>query len=194
MLPNAFALTADYVPRARRAALLTMMYSSTAMGALIAGLVAPSIIEHLGWRGTFYVGGALPWLAGTVLLFTAPESIKFLLSRRSDPAIPRILARLAPGVAPEAVYVRAAPQAHAGSVGDLFGIRYRRQTLLLWLGFLMNSFSLYLIVSWLPTLLIAAGWSPDQALRGASINHLGGILGGLSLGWLMDKFGQNARS
>ena len=190
-LPNAFALTADYVPRARRAGLLTMMYCNTATGALLAGLCAPYIIRHFGWQGAFYVGGVLPLLACGLLLATTPESIKFLLGRRpGDPSIRRILARIAPEVAPDTIYFRAPPRIQAGSIRDLFESRYRRQTLLLWISYVMNSFVLYLIVSWLPTLLTGSGWASDQALRAASVNSLGGIIGGLSLGWLMDRFGQ----
>jgi MFS transporter, AAHS family, 4-hydroxybenzoate transporter len=59
----------------------------------------------------------------------------------------------------------------------------------LWLGFAMNSFVLYLLVSWLPTLLTGVGWLPAQAIRAMAFNQLGGILGGLSLAWLMDRFG-----
>ncbi len=53
----------------------------------------------------------------------------------------------------------------------------------------MNSFILYLLVSWLPTLLTGAGWLPAQAIRAMAFNQLGGIVGGLSLAWLMDRFG-----
>jgi AAHS family 4-hydroxybenzoate transporter-like MFS transporter len=77
----------------------------------------------------------------------------------------------------------------AGSVRDLFRRPYRAPTLLLWLGFAMNSFNLYLLVSWLQTLLTGAGWLPAQAGRAMAFNQLGGIVGGLSLGWLMDRFG-----
>jgi AAHS family 4-hydroxybenzoate transporter-like MFS transporter len=124
------------------------------------------------------------------LLATGPESIKFLLNRRpGSHAIAVILRQIAPGVDVDRVYLRPAAQALAGSVRDLFQRPYRAPTLLLWLGFAMNSFNLYLLVSWLPTLLTGAGWLPAQAGRAMAFNQLGGILGGLSLGWLMDRYG-----
>lgn len=189
-LANAYVLTADFMPRRRRSTLITLSYCNTATGALVAGLVAPTVIAHYGWPATFVIGGALPLALSAALIVTGPESIKFLLHRQpGSPAIARILRRIAPGVAPEAVYLTPPAQLLAGSVRDLFRRPYRASTLLLWLGYGMNSFTLYLLVSWLPTLLTGAGWLPALAIRAMAFNQLGGVLGGLSLAWLMDRFG-----
>jgi MFS transporter, AAHS family, 4-hydroxybenzoate transporter len=96
---------------------------------------------------------------------------------------------VAPDVAPGAVYARPPPVAAVGTVRDLLTPLYRRRTLWLWLGFAMNAFILYLVVSWLPTLLVGAGWTRTQALQAVAFNQVGGILGGLSLAWLMDRLG-----
>jgi MFS transporter, AAHS family, 4-hydroxybenzoate transporter len=189
-LANAYSLTADFMPRRRRASLITLAYCNTATGALAAGLVVPTVIARYGWPATFVIGGALPAALSIALLTTGPESVKFLLHRRPGSlAIARILRNIAPAVAADTVYLRPAAQALAGSVRDLFKPLYRAPTLLLWLGFAMNSFILYLLVSWLPTLLTGVGWLPAQAIRAMAFNQLGGILGGLSLAWLMDRFG-----
>jgi AAHS family 4-hydroxybenzoate transporter-like MFS transporter len=189
-LANAYVLTADFMPRRRRATLITLSYCNTATGALVAGLVAPTVIAHYGWPATFVIGGALPLALSATLLATGPESIKFLLNRQpGHRATARILRSIAPGVAPESVYLKPPAQVLAGAVGDLFTRPYRASTLLLWLGFGMNSFNLYLLVSWLPTLLTGAGWLAAQASRAMAFNQLGGVLGGLSLAWLMDRLG-----
>jgi AAHS family 4-hydroxybenzoate transporter-like MFS transporter len=189
-LANAYSLTADFMPRRRRASLITLAYCNTATGALTAGLLAPAVIARFGWPAMFVIGGALPLALSIALLTTGPESIKFLLHRRPrSPAIAVILRSIAPGVAADTVYLRPAAQALAGSVRDLFKPLYRAPTLLLWLGFAMNSFNLYLLVSWLPTLLTGVGWLPAQASHAMAFNQLGGILGGLALAGLMDRFG-----
>src|SRR5690606_38536974 len=48
-------------------------------------------------------------------------------------------------------------------------------------------FALYLLMSWLPTLLIGAGWSDTSALRGAAAIQLGGIAGSLGMSFLVDR-------
>jgi AAHS family 4-hydroxybenzoate transporter-like MFS transporter len=189
-LANAYTLAADFMPRRRRASLITLSYCNTATGALAAGLLAPVLLARYGWPATFVIGGVLPLALSVALLVTGPESIKFLLNRQpASPAIAMILRKIAPGVSADTLYLRPAAQALAGSVRDLFTRPYRAPTLLLWLGFAMNSFNLYLLVSWLPTLLTGAGWLPAQASRAMAFNQLGGILGGVSLGWLMDRCG-----
>jgi AAHS family 4-hydroxybenzoate transporter-like MFS transporter len=62
----------------------------------------------------------------------------------------------------------------------------RARTLLLWGMVGLNLFNLYLLVSWLPTLLRAAGWSLSAALRGAVLIQAGGVVGGLLIARLMD--------
>jgi AAHS family 4-hydroxybenzoate transporter-like MFS transporter len=189
-LANAYTLTADFMPRRRRASLITLSYCNTATGALAAGLVVPTLISRYGWPAAFVIGGALPLALSVALLATGPESIKFLLNRQpASRAVALILRKIAPGVAADTVYLTPAAQALAGSVRDLFKRSYRAPTLLLWLGFAMNSLTLYLLVSWLPTLLTGAGWLPAQAIRETAFNQLGGVLGGLSLAALMDRFG-----
>ena len=189
-LANAYTLTADFMPRRRRASLITVAYCNTATGALAAGLFAPYFINNFGWQSAFIVGGVLPLLLSLLLVASAPESIKFLLLRRpKSPGIAQILRRLAPGVAVESVYLKPVPQLLAGSVRDLFKRPFRAPTLFMWLGFAMNSFALYLLVSWLPTLLTGAGWTPTQAIQAISFNSVGGIIGGVSLAWMMDRFG-----
>jgi MFS transporter, AAHS family, 4-hydroxybenzoate transporter len=189
-LANAYTLTADFMPRRRRASLITIAYCNTATGALSASLFAPYLINNFGWQSAFVVGGVLPMLLSLLLVTTAPESIKFLLHRRpQSPAIADILRRLAPGVAAETIFLKPAARALKGSIRDLFARPFRAPTLLMWLGFAMNSFNLYLLVSWLPTLLTGAGWTPTQAIQAISFNSLGGIIGGVSLAWMMDRFG-----
>ncbi len=189
-LANAYSLTADFMPRRRRASLITLSYCNTATGALAAGLVTPILLARYGWPATFVTGGVLPLALSVALVTTAPESIKFLLNRRpGSPAVAKILRSIAPGIDADTVYLKPATQVLAGSVRDLFKRHYRASTLLLWLGFAMNSFNLYLLVSWLPTLLTGAGWLPAQASRAMAFNQLGGIVGGVSLASLMDRFG-----
>ena len=188
-MANAIALTADYVPRARRSTLVTIMFCNNATGALVAGLTAPMMVAWMGWRGPFVLGGVLPILSALLLLVT-PESLKFLLHRRPGHAsIARILARMAPGVDAGQVYVAPPPDAAAGTVRDLLTPRYRSRTLWLWLAFAMTAFVLYLLVSWLPTLLLSAGWSAPQAQKAVAFNQAGGILGGITLALLMDRLG-----
>jgi AAHS family 4-hydroxybenzoate transporter-like MFS transporter len=57
---------------------------------------------------------------------------------------------------------------------------------LLWAIFIANSFTLYYLSGWLPTLLQAAGLPLPQALRASSFLWMGGIVGAVVISWLID--------
>jgi MFS transporter, AAHS family, 4-hydroxybenzoate transporter len=186
-IPNATALTSDYVPGKRRAALVTLMFSGVAIGAFCSGYIAPPIIDHFGWRGMFTIGGVVPLFMGLLLALAMPESLRLLLANTpDDPRIAKILARMAPDVDASTVYARK-PEVKRGSVAELLGKAYARGTLLLWFVFAVNMFILYLLVIWLPTLLTQQGWSAAQAMRGSVMNQAGGVFGGLILSYYVDK-------
>jgi AAHS family 4-hydroxybenzoate transporter-like MFS transporter len=188
-IPNANAWTAEYTPLAHRSLVLVLMNAAVGVGAFSAAFLAPVIINALGWRGTFLIGG----VAATVLalaVLTAPESLKFLVARRPrDPRIRHVLRRIAPDVAWESVDVSkqvASPGAPGRSVLELLGKHYRSRTASLWTVVALNLFVLYFLMNWLPTLLQAAGWSRDTALRGTSLIQAGGVIGGILLSFFLD--------
>lgn len=187
-LPNATALTSEYVPVRSRVLLISLMYCCVALGALIAGFVAPVLIDRFGWRSIFFVGGVVPLAVAVILALAIPESLRLLVARRpGDPRIPLIAARFLPGVDPATLMVRTAERVDEPNVLALLAPRYRARTILLWLTFALNLFILFVLVSWLPTVLSDAGWTRAQALRGSVMNQAGGIVGGLLIAWLIDR-------
>jgi AAHS family 4-hydroxybenzoate transporter-like MFS transporter len=60
-------------------------------------------------------------------------------------------------------------------------------TLLLWLAFFMSLLVIYLLSSWLPTLIKSTGVSLKTASIVTAMFQVGGTLGALLLGWLMDR-------
>ena len=187
-LPNATALTSEYVPLRSRVLLISLMYVCVALGALIAGFVAPVLIDAFGWRSIFVAGGVLPLVLAIVLALAIPESLRLLVARRpGDPRIPLIAARFLPGVNPATLVAHAAERVDEPNVLALLTRTYRARTILLWLTFALNLFILFTLVSWLPTVLSEAGWTRAQALRGSVMNQLGGIVGGLAIAWFIDR-------
>ena len=187
-IPNATALTSDYVPAKRRAALVTLMFSGVSIGAFTSSYIAPPIVQAFGWRGMFTIGGVAPLFMCLLLAVTIPESIRLLLERfPGDPRIPKILARLEPGIDARSVYAARKQEVNQQSVIGLFSKTYKKGTLLLWSVFIVNMFILYFLVFWLPTLLSAQGWSSTQAMRGTGIIQIGGVLGGFILSWFVDR-------
>jgi AAHS family 4-hydroxybenzoate transporter-like MFS transporter len=184
---NATALTAEYAPLRRRAMLMTLMGCNVALGALVAGLIAPWLIQHYDWHGLFIVGGVLPVILASILMFALPESLQLLFARRrSSPKVAAILKRMAPDVDPQRL-TQASKSVPIDSVFALLKPPLRERTLRLWLIYGFNAFLLYLLISWLPVFLGGAGWSRPDALRGILMLQLGGIAGALLLSYLVDR-------
>ncbi len=187
-LANATALTSEYVPTKNRAFLIGMMYLSVALGALIAGFVAPPILSALGWHWIFLIGGFIPLVIAFLLLVSVPESVRLLLEKRpNDPRIPRLLRRIAPDVDAGSVFAEKHEHVKSQNVFALLSGRYWARTLLLWGVFIFNLFVLYAMITWLPQILSEAGWSQGDASRGGVMIQAGGIIGGLIIARFMDR-------
>jgi len=190
-LPNALALTAEYAPQRRRTMLVALMACGISLGAAASAYVAPAVIAFGGWRAVLWVGGGLALLAWGPL-FALPESVRFLVARGSDPnLIGRLLEQLDPGHrhTDDHLYSTEKRRDSKLSVSELLTPQLAPATLLLWLVFFLNLGLLYLLSSWLPTLLKESGLPLEQALHESGMFQLGGVLGGFLLAWLMQRWG-----
>ena len=156
-MPNATALTAEYMPRRSRATGVMLMFCGFSMGAAIGGFVAAGIINRYGWPAVFIVGGLLPCITSLFLL-GLPESIRFLQERETG-----------------------------FPVTQLFTERRARTTLLLWVMFFMSLLDLYFLNSWLPTVIHDAGVALDQAIVITAMFQVGGAVAAIVLGRMVDR-------
>ncbi len=186
-IPSCAALTSEYAPVAHRSFVLGLINIATPLGAFSAGFIAPPVLAAYGWRGAFLIGGIAPLLLAVVAL-RLPESLKFLLARRpGDARIAAVLRRVAPDVDASSVHLEPAASGGRGSLFGPVSPAFIGRTLLLWGMLVLNFFNLYMLTSWLPTLLQQAGWGADAALRGAVLIQGGGVFGGLLMARFMDR-------
>src|SRR5438105_377132 len=155
-MPNAIALTSEYMPeRSRNAAVMTM-FCGFSFGSACAGWVAAAVISRFGWQSVFLVGGSVPILLAIMSIAVLPESIRFLvLKGGQQKRITIYLSRIAPGtqMPDEIVAGEDAHQAGSFSVRQLFAGRRAGVTLLLWTMFFMNLLNLWFLNNWLPTIM-----------------------------------------
>jgi AAHS family 4-hydroxybenzoate transporter-like MFS transporter len=190
-LPNALALAAEFAPASRRTMLVALMACGISLGAAISSFAAPALIEAGGWRAVFATGGALATLAW-LPLFALPESLRFLVARRRDSnTIGKLLEQLdhAHHHSDGQTYIMRERAAGKLSVSELLTPRLAPATLLLWLVFFLNLGLLYLLSSWLPTLLKESGLPLPVSLRLSGMFQIGGVVGGFALAWLMQRWG-----
>ncbi|MES2117536.1 MAG: aromatic acid/H+ symport family MFS transporter [Pseudomonadota bacterium] len=188
-MPSAITLTSEYCPQARRSTLVTTMFCGFTIGSAFGGLVAAQMLSTIGWRGVLVIGGALPLLLLPVLMLVLPESLRWLvLKGRKTGAIHTIAARIAPALKDLPRLVVNDRKVTGSPVAELFRNGLLGGTLLLWLTFFMSLLIVYLLSSWLPTLLTKAGHGLSQASFISSAMQIGGTVGAIVLGRMMDRF------
>jgi AAHS family 4-hydroxybenzoate transporter-like MFS transporter len=188
-MPNAIALTSEYMPKRLRATGVMLMFTGFSIGAAVGGLVAASLISRFGWQSVFVVGGILPCLTA-IFLLRLPESVRFLvLKGGADSTVAKLLRKAAPEVAipAGASFVVTERRETGFLVGRLFSEGRTRLTLLLWVLFFMSLLDLFFLNSWLPTIINDTGISLEVAIVITSMFQLGGAAGCFVLGRMFDR-------
>lgn len=191
-MPNFTALTVEYTPRRRQGLFVTLVFSAIPLGGVIGGYVVSDLIEWMGWRSVFVVGGIIPIAITIILIVSLPESIRFMAARgESDKKrIGAILEKIDKQYRYEPGHSFKLPSTKSPStVTALFAEGRAAMTIFLWLTFFFSLSCLYLLTSWLPSVLTEFGWPMRQAVQSISYFFIGGIVGGLAVGWLIDRFG-----
>ncbi|PZX23970.1 4-hydroxybenzoate transporter PcaK [Cupriavidus phytorum] len=189
-MPNAITLTSEFCPEKRRSFLVTTMFCGFTLGSALGGLASAGLIDAFGWRSVLVAGGVLPLGLAVALVWLLPESVRYLvMTGKSRERIVATLRKLAPHEDLRGATFAVGEQRAASSpVRHLFRPALLRGTLLFWLTFFMSLLVIYLLSSWLPTLLRGTGHSLRTAALVTTMFQVGGTVGAIALGWLMDRF------
>jgi AAHS family 4-hydroxybenzoate transporter-like MFS transporter len=190
-LPNVTAYVLEYAPQRRRALLVNSTGAFFAVGSISGGLLANWLIPTVGWQSTFYIGGGVPLLFIIVVALWMPESVRYLLlSGKSMARAAAIMMRIVPDRNfTTATQFTLEPPVEGITVKHLFTEGRALPTTLLWIAFVMNLFVLTYLISWMPTLLKQAGQPLSIAIIATIWYSIGGIVGGLSMGFIADRIG-----
>ncbi|NWA24647.1 MFS transporter [Pseudomonas gingeri] len=191
-MPNATTLLSEYTPERLKSLLVTSMFCGFNLGMACGGFVSAKMIPLLGWHSLLMLGGILPLVLAVVLLVWLPESARFLVVRqRGVERIRKVLAPIAP-LEVAAATGFSVPEQVAVQSRNVFKVifsgTYSAGTLLLWLTYFMGLVIVYLLTSWLPTLLRDSGASLEQSAFIGALFQFGGVLSAVGVGWAMDKF------
>lgn len=165
-LPSCVAAVTQRTPPDRRGTATMLLFTAFGLGGAVAGFLASLFVDGGDWRLAFaFTGGAC--------LLAVLASWRWL----EEPP---------PEDTPPALEGRAESPSRAAHIVTpplLTG------TLLLWLMFVCALTIYYCLSSWLPTLLIDIGRSPRLAAYAVGSYTGGGVVAGLLIGPLIDRFG-----
>ena len=155
-LPNLIALTAESSTPDRAATRVTLLSAAMPGGGGIASALL-AFIPSLDWRVIFWLGGVAPIAIACVMWAVLPESPAF---KRRDPAV------------------------RTKTLAALTKDGRTATTLRLWAAFFLTLMVLYLLLNWLPVLLVSKGYGKPEAAMVALSFTVGGVLGSLIIGRL----------
>lgn len=187
-MPNAITLTSEYSPSKRRSSLVTLMFCGFTIGSALGGIASAQLLPHIGWHGILIIGGVLPLLMVPFLMLLLPESLRFMvLKKHAQHKIDRVMQRIAPHLQTLPKLLPSVSEVQNVGMKELFSPKYALGTLLIWCTFFMSLLIIYMISSWMPTLLTNEGFNLVNASWLTSIFQIGGTIGAIVIGFCMDK-------
>jgi MFS transporter, AAHS family, 4-hydroxybenzoate transporter len=190
LLASLNTMVAEYAPRRSRNFAISFLQSGYAIGGLAGGVVAAWLIPAFGWQAVFIAGGLATLIMVMVVLMLMPESLHYLVERRTPGALAqvnRILPRL--GQSQLAELPAGQEKGAAPGIREIFAPDLKASTLLLWLSFFMSMLTLYFLLLWTPQIIVNAGLPTSQGIFVGVILNVGGLVGMLLLGYLSERFG-----
>lgn len=190
VMPNLVALTSEYAPARLRATLVTTMFSGYAVGGVMAALLGAWFTPDFGWQIMFFIAG-VPLLLLPLIWKFLPESLTFLVKAQKHDNARQIMQRLDDQLSLNAqtqLVLSEIKIAEPAFVSSLFKQGRTANTLLFWLAFFMCLLTLYALGSWLPKLMMAAGYSLGNSLMFLLAMNIGAVIGTVGGGILADKF------
>lgn len=190
VMPNVVALMTEYAPKRIRSTLVALMFSGYAIGGMSSALLGAWLVPQFGWKIMFLLAGA-PLLLLPVIWMFLPESLMYLTAKNETAKSHGIIQKIAPQLS-----IQQGTQFVLNDVlkGDeaplkaLFQQGRSFSTFMFWIAFFMCLLMVYALGSWLPKLMIQAGYSLGASMIFLFALNIGGMIGAIGGGALADKF------
>lgn len=192
-LPVASTLVSEYSPASIRGRMVVILEAFWAVGWILAALIGYFIVptSASGWRWALFLG-VVPAAYAAFIRSNLPESVRFLESKgRTQEAEAAVRSfESAAGIAPvESPVVPARP---APPWTELWGPGLRGRTLALWVTWFGVNFSYYGAFIWIPSLLVAQGYSLTRSFAFTLIITVAQLPGYGAAAFLVEVWGRRA--
>ena len=193
-LPIASTLVSEFAPARIRGRIIVILESFWAVGwtaaAVIGYFVVP--IGDNGWRWALALG-AVPAVWAIVVRLKLPESVRFLEAKgrhaEAEAIVTEFEAAAGATRVAEPATASASPEAVVEKI-TIFDPRLRRRTISLWIVWFCVNFAYYGAFIWLPTLLVAQGFTLVKSFEYTLIITLAQLPGYAVSAWLVEKWGR----
>ena len=187
-MPNVVALMTEYAPKKIRSTLVAIMFSGYAIGGMTSALLGAWLVKDMGWQIMFLIAG-IPLLMLPIIWKFLPESLTFLIKSGKEEA-KQIINKLLPtrDIHQNTQLVFNENIHHEAPVKALFQDGRAFSTFMFWIAFFMCLLMVYALGSWLPKLMLQAGYSLGASMLFLFALNIGGMVGAIGGGALADRF------
>jgi MFS transporter, AAHS family, 3-hydroxyphenylpropionic acid transporter len=162
-MPAVIAYASDHSPNEMKKRAVGFIYCAIPIGGLLSGVVMQAGIFGSDWRPVYLVGGIAPVVVAPVLFFLLPK------------ALPR---------------TKDNPESSSSQMNILSGLLGKGQfstTIFLWTATFGTLLVMYLLLGWMPSLLVAMGLSQPEAQYVQMLYNVGSSIGAAAGGYLLDR-------
>ncbi|MBO9581146.1 MAG: MFS transporter [Sphingobium sp.] len=182
MLPLAWALNIEFLPKKVRATAIAFVMMGFSFGSAMAGPLTNWLAPIHGWEGVYFAGGGATLVCAVIIAIWLPESPRFLVTKALNPALTvKTLKRLDKDIDVELgdTFLLGDEGVRKGGLklGDLFEGRLKYVTPLMWLGYGFSALGIFFKSTWGPIVLEAMDISRVTA---ANVSALSGVLGAVA--------------
>lgn len=203
-LPVASTFISEFAPRKIRGRMVVQLEAFWAVGWVLAAVIGTFVVagSDNGWRWGLALG-AVPALYALVIRLKMPESVRFLESKNRTDEAEAVVRSFEEAADPaELSRIDAQSTASAGSAAttaaaeedghSIFSRRYIGRTAALWIVWFGVSLSYYGVFTWIPSLLVADGFTLVRSFSFTLIITLAQLPGYAAAAWLIEAWGRRA--
>ncbi|RZG88332.1 MFS transporter [Acinetobacter sp. WCHAc060033] len=190
VMPNVVALMTEYAPKKIRSTLVAVMFSGYAIGGMTSALLGAWLVADYGWKIMFYIA-AIPMICLPLIWKFLPESLMFLTQKGERDKVAEIVQKISPQqiiTTSTEFSLNEASRENEAPLKALFQQGRTFSTMMFWVAFFMCLLMVYALGSWLPKLMIQAGYSLGASMLFLFALNIGGMVGAIGGGVLADRF------
>lgn len=162
-MPTMISVVGDEATDKNRGKLNSLMYCGLPVGAIFAASLA-ILFAEIQWQTLFLIGGLTPLVLIPLMAIILKEKLK----------VATTVAQVSTNAVPNITQI-------------LFKNNQYKHTVPLWIGFFFTLMINYILISWLPNLLMQQGLEKQQAFMVMLVFQVGAVIGTLVLGSLLDR-------
>jgi MFS family permease len=193
MLATINAVVAEFSNQRRRNLSVSLMSTGYPVGVIIGGFLTAELLKTYNWHSVFYLGAIATTTLIPIVYFWMPESVHWLTRKQPAGALDQINKTLTRMGRSAISSLPPLPEAERKrSIGDIFSPGLARVTILVTLAYFFHITTFYFIIKWVPKIVADFGFHPSSAGLVLTWGNVGGAIGGLLFGVLVQRFSVKA--